>query len=294
MNSGTKKIPSMAEREPRPLLQLNLREILRSRLSEKSFARIPGSLIRTLEKTICQDKLNWVLRMAWPREGADFAAESLKLLGVKFRAKGLDQIPEGRYVFASNHPLGGLDGLALIALITERFGKENLKFPVNDMLMYVTPLADVFTPLNKYGSQVRTGAQALNEAFASDAQIAIFPAGMVSRIQEDGSVGDLAWHKSFVVKALESKRGIVPVFVKALNRKRFYKAARWRKRLGIKVNLEQILLPSEVTHSDGMEIEVVFGHPIPYEELVREREKLTPARLAQRIRLLSEQLAIDS
>lgn len=295
MSSGTKKVPLMADAiqegagMPR-LLQLDLHGILKARIPAKAFSKIPRGLIRGLERVICQDELNRVLREAYPLQGSEFAAKALELLGVKYSATGLDNIPTGRYVFASNHPLGGLDGLALISVLEEKYGRGTLKFPVNDMLMNVTPLAGIFTPLNKYGSQGRTAAQSLNDAFRSDAQIAMFPAGLVSRIQADGSIADLKWQKTFVAKALESRRGIVPVYIEALNRRRFYNAAKWRRKLGLKINLEQVLLPGELTHSRGMEIKIRFGNPVTWKRLSEDSGQLTPAQLASRMRLLSDGL----
>lgn len=74
-------------------------------------------------------------------------------------------------------------------------------------------------------------------------QILIFPAGLVSRIQPDGAIEDLVWQKSFIRKAIEYKRDIIPVHFSGLNRRRFYRLAKWRKKLGLKVNIEQATLP---------------------------------------------------
>lgn len=71
---------------------------------------------------------------------------------------GLENIPaEGRFIFASNHPLGGLDGMGLIKILGGIYGDERLKFLVNDMLMNIEPLRPVFLPVNKYGSQGQRG-----------------------------------------------------------------------------------------------------------------------------------------
>lgn len=270
------------------MLQIDIEKILKNRVKSKGFARLPSFLFKGLASIICQDELNRVLREAYPLQGEEFAAKAIETLGVTVESVGLDMIPSGRYIFASNHPLGGLDGMALIATLAGHFGPDSVRFPVNDMLMNVTPLAGVFTPLNKYGAQGREAAAALNEAFASSRQIAMFPAGLVSRLQPDGSIADLKWQKAFVGKALEYDRAIVPVFIEALNRPRFYKTALWRKKLGIGVNIEQVLLPSELCHARGMKIRIIFGSPITPDEL--RAEKISPALLAAKIRLLSDAL----
>ncbi len=275
-------------RESQPLLQLDVERIIKERAGGKGVKLIPSALFRGLASLICQDELNRVLREAYPLEGEAFAAKSLEVLGVEVEAIGLDTLPDHKYVFASNHPLGGLDGLALITVIARKFGEDSVRFPVNDMLMNVSPLKGVFTPLNKYGAQDRDGLSALNEAFASDRQIAMFPAGLVSRRQTDGSIADLKWKKTFVTKALEFDRWIVPVYIEALNRKRFYRIASWRKKLGIKVNLEQALLPSEVCNSRGMKIRIYFGEPISPEKL--KETQLSHPLIAAKVRMLSDAL----
>lgn len=248
----------------RKLLQINLREILKGRIPGGRGRLIPGFVYSALERLVCQRELNDILRMAYPRRGSAFSEAVLRHLDLTLEVEGLDALPQdGRYVFASNHPLGGLDGIALIAVLGGKYGDNHLKFLVNDMLMNVEPLTDVFLPVNKYGSQGRAAAAAITEAFASsDTQIAVFPAGLVSRLGDDGTVQDLKWQKAFAAKAIEYGRYVVPVRFVALNRPRFYRLARTRKRLGIGVNLEQALLPSELCAMHSHHLRIIFGSPI--------------------------------
>ena len=211
-------------------------------------------------------------------------------MGIRLTVKGLDALPDGeRFEFVSNHPLGGLDGIALVGILGSHYGDENLRVLVNDMLMHVGPLSDVFLPINKYGAQGREAARQISEAFASDKQLLMFPAGLVSRRQSDGSICDLQWQKACVVKALESGRRVVPVFFDGLNSKRFYSVARWRKRLGLKVNIEQALLPGELCHAEGSHYRVKFGKPI---DVVAMRDRgATPSAIAAVLRTLTYSLA---
>ena len=96
---------------------------------------------------------------------------------------------EGRYIFASNHPLGGLDGICLSAVIGSRF-EGRIKYPVNDLLLYLSNLKSIFVPINKHGTQGKDNARMLEEAFASDDQIITFPAGLCSR-KIGGKIQDL-------------------------------------------------------------------------------------------------------
>ncbi len=261
-------------------LHIDLKAILRKRGG--GAARVPGFVVGWLEKLVHQSELNEVLSTAWPREGWEFAEAAARYYDLKIITEGMERLPEGgRFIFASNHPLGGLDGISIIATLGKRYGNDNFRFLVNDMLMNVEPLRSVFLPINKYGAQGRAAAKAINDTYASDAQIAIFPAGLVSRLQQ-GSIKDLQWQKAFVAKAREFDRTIVPVHFIASNSKRFYKFAQWRKKLGIKFNLEQILLPGEMSKSRGKTFRIVFGEPIAPAEL----DKLgkTPAEIAEALK----------
>ena len=77
-------------------------------------------------------------------------------------------------------------------------------------------------------------------------------------------VHDLEWQKSFLIKAVQSKRDIVPLYFSGTNSMDFYRKANLRKRLGIKFNLEQILLPRELFNNCGATFNVYVGPMKPY------------------------------
>ena len=190
------------------LLKIDVDSVLRKRLSTH-YRYIPRFAVRWLERTICQDQLNDILTKMAGKNGVDAATAALNEMDVKVDATGLDRLPEGRFMFVSNHPLGGLDGLALISLLGHRYDRR-IKFLVNDLLMAVEPLRDVFLPVNKYGKQSRVNASQIEEALNSDSQFITFPAGLCSRMQPDGSIADLPWQKSAVVQAVNSQRYSFP------------------------------------------------------------------------------------
>ena len=263
-------------------LEINLHTILRERLPRRIGRFVPGFMISGLEKVIHQDELNEMLRIAYPARGSAFSRRILEYLDITVEVVGLDKLPSKRLMFASNHPLGGLDGITLIAVLGERYGDNGVRFLVNDMLMNVEPLRDVFLPINKYGSQGREAAKAINEAMASSMQILQFPAGLVSRLHPDGTIADLEWQKAFVAKAIEYERDIVPVYFEGTNTSRFYSTAKWRKKLGVKFNMEQVLLPGEVCKSRGAKFRIIFGEPISWESLKASGK--SPKQLAAEIR----------
>lgn len=262
-------------------VSIDLGAVLRSKLGKRS-RWLPRALVRMLERAICQDEMNSLLRRAWPRRGADFCRFVLEDLDIGVELRGRENLPsDPRAIFACNHPLGGLDGIIIIAVLSEIYG-PGMRFVVNDLLMAVEPLAEVFVPVNTHGAQSRSGARSLDEAMAGDGPVAVFPAGLCSRRGDDGTVADLPWHKMFVAKALEYGRTVVPMFFDGRNSDFFYRMARLRKRSGLRFNIEMVRLPREVFRARGSRFTLTFGKPILPEAL---RDN-APAAEARRIQSL--------
>lgn len=226
--------------------------------------KIPSFLIRGIEKLIHQDEMNGFMSAHIHDSSIDFATAALQFFNVGLEINGVENIPvSGRKIIVSNHPLGGLDGLALISVLGKY--RTDLKFPVNDLLMQLTPMKDVFIPINKHGRTATYATHQLNEAFASDHLILYFPAGLCSR-KIKGEIRDLEWKKSIISKAKEYKRDIIPAFFDGKNSNRFYRLANLRKKLKIKVNLEMAFLPDEAFKQKGNVIHVTFGEEISYQQ----------------------------
>lgn len=262
-------------------LEINVGEVLRQRLP-RYWCLIPRRLIRWLERTVCQDGLNKLLRDNFPRRDADFCRGVLDDLDVKVNFHNLGNMPpreHTRVLFVSNHPLGGLDGMALIEFVRSYYGVAP-RFIVNDLLDAVEPLSDTFIPVNKHGAQSRSAIRALDDAFVSDAPLLMFPAGLVSRRGKKGVVADLQWQKMFVSKARQYGRDIIPLHFYGENSSFFYKFAKFRQRIGLKFNIEMIYLPREVFRSQGKTFDVVVGKPISYTSL----DDMPPIEKAQQIR----------
>lgn len=247
-------------------IRIDLSQVLKQKLGGKS-RFLPGFLVRALERLICQKQLNELLEANFPRRGADFCEGVVEQLGVKTDVRHADRLPASpRCIIASNHPLGGLDGMTMIAWLSRHYGTP-VHFVVNDLLMAVDPLRDCFVPVNKHGAQSRSAAGALDEVLAGDGPVVIYPAGLVSRLADDGSIRDLQWRKMVVQKAIASKRDIVPVHFGGHNSASFYRWARLRQRLGIRFNVEMILLPRELFRAHGTTFTITCGDPIPWQTL---------------------------
>lgn len=253
-------------------VKIDLEQVLAERLP-KFYRYIPRRAVEWMKRLICQDRLNRLLEQNAGKEGAEFCRGILDSLDITVKVANPAQLPSRerrRVVIVSNHPLGGLDGMALIALVQRHYGGQ-VWFVVNDLLMAVKPLRPVFLPINKNGRQSRESIAKVDRAFQGDDPIIIFPAGLVSRLRRvpfggerrKKMIHDLQWQKSFVVKAVKSGRDIVPVFFSGTNSMDFYRKANLRKRLGIKFNLEQILLPREIFHNQGATFTVFVGMSSP-------------------------------
>jgi 1-acyl-sn-glycerol-3-phosphate acyltransferase len=233
---------------------------------------IPGFIINYLKRIVHQDELNEFLLKWGHLKDSELIAAGLKHFEIKFKVSGSENIPKtGRFIFVSNHPLGGLDGLVFIYELSKHF--HDIKFPVNDILISIKNLSGIFLPINKHGAQAKDSAILIEQAYSSDDQILYFPAGLCSR-KKRGVIKDLQWHKSFISKSIQHKRDIVPAFFSGRNSNFFYNLANIRKLLGIKTNIEMLFLADEMFKQKDKEIKLVFGKPIRWETFDKTRSAL--------------------
>ncbi len=274
-------------------IRIDVGGVLASRLGGKA-RFVPRFLIRWLEKLICQDQLNQLLESNYPLRGAEFCDGVLCDLDVTIDIRNENLLPKNpRCIIVSNHPLGGLDGMSMISWLSRHYNRP-VRFVVNDLLMAVEPLTDCFVPVNKHGRQSRSSLVSLEEALAGDGPVVIYPAGLCSRLGDDGVVADLAWNKMFVTKAIESRRDIVPVHFDGHNSPSFYRWARIRQRLGIKFNFEMLLLPREVFRSRGKTFTITCGTPVPWQSLEGgAKAASTAAQLRRQVYALPTNISVN-
>jgi len=266
------------------ILQIDVEQVLYSK-NPAMRKVIPGFLINYLKRIVHQDEINEFLSKAGHLKDAEFIAEGLREFNISYRVTGRENLPEqGRYIFVSNHPLGGLDGLVFIHEISRYY--PDLKFPVNDILMNIRNLSGIFLPINKHGSQDREAALAIEAAYASGSQILYYPAGLCSR-KKKGVIRDLQWHKSFIIKAVQYKRDVIPAFFSGRNSNFFYNLSNIRTFLGIKANIEMLYLADEMFKMRGKAIDLVFGKAIPWQTFDKTK---TPSEWAGWIKEKSYQL----
>lgn len=249
-------------------LQLDIRAVLKNKAPK---AHIPEFIIRYLERIVHVKQMNAFLRIHTTERDYDFIRVVLdEELGCSASIEGIENIPtdDKPVIFVSNHPLGGLDGMIIAQMIHESSARKRpLKVIVNDLLMHMEPIADLWAPVSKVGKLSKEQAQEQQRMWESESDVLSFPAGACSRLQHINGkwqICDLEWQKNFIQRAKEYKRDIVPIYFEGHNSKFFYILAYIRKLLHIKLNIEMLYLVDEMYGAHGKHFRVHVLPPIPY------------------------------
>ena len=251
------------EKTPKEEMQLiDIESVIASK-NKKLLKRIPEFLISYLKRIVHQDEINEFLIRNQNCTPLEFIDKGLELFEVKIKTKGLNNLPKDpRVIVVANHPLGGLDGVGLTKIISEHLDKE-AKITANDLLMNLVPVRPKFIGVNKHGGNVKSYVADMHKSFASDHPIIFFPAGLISR-RTKGEIKDLEWKRTFIKKAIEYERDILPVHINGRVSNFFYRLANLRKFLGIRHNIEMLYLPNELFKQRQQELIITFGEPISW------------------------------
>ncbi|MFL0796410.1 MAG: lysophospholipid acyltransferase family protein [Cellvibrionaceae bacterium] len=225
---------------------------------ERKPALIKNSTISVLRKLTHEQEINLFLEAHQGTVNFDFIDRIFDYFNFSYSAssKSKANIPaSGRVVIIANHPIGSLDGLALLRLISEV--RRDVKIIANDMLMAFEPLHSLLLPLdNMKGGGHRKSYKRILESLNNDEAVIIFPAGEVSRVSPQG-IRDGKWHSGFLSFARKTQSSILPIFVEAQNSLLFYSASIMLKPLGT------ALLAHEMFNKRSGEIRFKVGEPIP-------------------------------
>ena len=258
---------------------IDIDSILQSKMGAKA-KWVPRPLVSWLKHIIHQDQVNAYLWDSRDKVGTEWLEECVRYLQMSLKLEGMENLPDkndGRmYTIVSNHPLGGADGVALGAIIGRHFDSR-FRYLVNDLLMNLPGLAPLCIPINKTGKQSRNFPAMVKAGFESTHHMLMYPAGICSRRQKDGSIRDIPWTKTFIVKSVEYQRDVVPIHFSGQNSNFFYKLANFSDRY-LPFNLAMLFLVDEMYKNVGKTFEIKIGKPIPWQTFDKSK---TPQQWAQ-------------
>lgn len=193
-------------------------------------------------------------------QGIDFVEQVLEYFNISYSARDVEKerIPsEGRVVIIANHPIGTLDALALIKLLSEV--RNDVKVVANQMLMAVEPLHELLLPVNNMqGGTEKNKIQNIEAHLQNEGALLIFPSGEVSRLRPQG-VRDTRWRSGFLRIARQAKAPILPVFIDAKNSPLFYGVSMLYKPLAT------LLLVAEMFKQRRKHLPMRIGEQIPFD-----------------------------
>lgn len=249
---------------------IDVEKILKEK-NPKLHGLLPSFLIRYIKKIVHENDINQVMANNGHLYGMEFVDALINEFGVEVTLTGAENIPKHRSViFAANHPLGGMDGIAFMHALGQH--RSDIRFLVNDILTNITNFEPMFIPVNKHGSNSREVTKLIEDTYASENAILVFPAGLVSRKQDVG-VMDLEWKKSFISKAKRYQKDIVPVYIEGKNSVFFYNLAKYRKLLGVKSNIEMLYLADEMFSQKGKKVVIHIGKVISFEHFDKSKSE---------------------
>lgn len=223
---------------------------------------MPRPVLNYLKNMMHQEEMNDFLELHKDKQDHEFCQAVVDYMNLTIEVVGLEKIPtDERIVLVMNHPLGGMDAMILITALSER--RKDLKFIVNDILMGLTNMSGMFVGVNKIGNKKQKSdlRERIYNLFESDDCVCIFPAGLVSR-KVDGVVQDLEWKKTFVTNAKKFDRKVIPIYIEGHLSNFFYRLSNFRRKVGIKANIEMLYLSNEMFKQSGRHIKFIVGDAI--------------------------------
>jgi putative hemolysin len=151
---------------------IDVEKILREK-AHKLYRWMPGPAIGWLKRTLHEEDINKAMVQLKDYQGLEFNKKALEILGAKVEAIHHEFIPTtGNVTIAANHPLGGLDGMALIKAVGEV--RPDVHFFVNDILKNIQNYGDVFIAVNKLGASSAGNLRTMEEIFRQGGAVLIF------------------------------------------------------------------------------------------------------------------------
>jgi len=240
---------------------IDIHKLARQNIPE-IYSALPGKIrdivFRFLERFLRIRDINDVMNKFRHFQDIDFIEAFFSDIDFKVMVKKRELLnipPRGAFVGIANHPLGGLDGLALLKVIHEV--RDDVKIIVNDILMNVDNLKGVFVPYSRKRKSIPVSTvREVSETLRNDGCVLFFPAGGVSRIRPDG-LRDPKWMAGAFYFAKRFRCPIVPMFVHAKNSFFYYIFTLIHRKLAA------LMLPREIFKKKSSSISITIGQIIP-------------------------------
>ncbi|MCE2570111.1 GNAT family N-acyltransferase [Motilimonas eburnea] len=192
--------------------------------------------------------------------GFDFVEKVLDYFDFSYRTtdREIARIPvSGKVVIVANHPIGSLDGLALLQFIHRI--RPDVKVVANELLMSIEPLRSTLLPVNNMnGMTVKENLQNIHQHLQQEGALIIFPAGEVSRLRPTG-IKDIKWNSGFLKMASRAHAPILPIHIQARNSALFYGTSMLYKPLAT------LLLVKEMFKQNANTVKMTVGKMVPYD-----------------------------
>ena len=261
---------------------IDVEKILESKVGSK-VGLLPGFAVSWLKRILHEDEVNRFLWESRHLSGTEWLTECVRYLDMTLQIDGIENLPpkdDGRlYTFVSNHPLGGIDGVALGSVIGN-FYDSRFRYLVNDLLLNLPGLKPLCIGINKTGKQSRNFPAMVEAGFRSNHHILMFPAGLCSR-KIEGKIHDLPWKKTFVSKSVEYQRDVVPIRFDGQNSDRFYRIANLCKALHLKFNVAMLFLVDEMYRNVHKAFRITIGKPIPWQTFDKSKSMVSWAKYVE-------------
>jgi len=246
-------------------------------------------------------KLNKIYNQNKHKKDLDFLNAVLKDCQVEFEIPEdpLKRIPkEGAFITISNHPLGGIDGVLLLKLLTEK--RADYKIIANFLLHKIAPLQPYVMPVNPFENRKDAkssvpGIKAALRHIKSGHPLGVFPAGEVSTRKEGKLKVDKPWEVGAVRFIKKANVPILPIYFHARNSRFFYFLSK------ISDTFRTAKLPSEILSQKNRVIKVRIGKPITtkdqdaysdltaFSEFIRKKTYLMANPFYEKMKILSSE-----
>jgi putative hemolysin len=229
-----------------------------------SFDKLPQTIrkviISLFKKMFHEEEINKFLLEHKNLDAFSFIESILDYfnLDIAINKNQLTRIPSyGKVVIIANHPLGALDSLALLHVLSDI--RKDVKIVASNFLSGFENLNEILIPIeNIKGKMDRASVEAIYSALKKEQAVIIFPSGEVSRARPNG-IKDTKWRSGFLKVAQKMQAPILPIYINAKNSKAFYLISMINK------SLATATIPHEMFKYQGKKIAFSIGKSIPYE-----------------------------